>query len=150
MDAQKQTQGMSPNARAKLIAAGLMIGIIVLLTIGVMGCMACANRGAKNSTGTNQVLSPAARAYLATAMPALAKATDEYNAGSIAQAVAAWKAVGDFPNRNATDDFVSTDYLAYANDVRYYMVNDGSVDLKQLEDAKSKAETTIAAFMPGH
>ena len=131
-----------------LAGCGIVVGIVVLLTIGVMGCMACANSGSKNSTGTNQVLSPAAQAYLATAMPALAKATDEYDAGNVTQAAATWKAIGDFPNRNDTDNFVSSDYLAYANDVRYYMVNDGSVNLKQLEDAKSKAETTISAFMP--
>lgn len=50
------------------------------------------------------------------------------------------------PYSTSADKILSDDYLAYANNVRYYMVGDGSATLRDVEDSRTKAETTLAAL----
>ena len=135
---------LTPSASRKPLSHNAKVGIGAVAVILILSVIIAAiGHGGSSSTDT---LSPEAKAYLDRAMPALAQVTSEYQAGNVAQAAADWKAIGDFPDNNSTDDYVSKDYLTYANNVRYYMVGDGSVNLKQLEDSRTKAEQTIAAF----
>ena len=126
---------LTHNAKVGIGALTVIIVLAVIIGVATSG-----------SDSSDQKLSAAAKTYLDRAMPALAQVTSEYESGNVAQAAADWKAIGDFPVNNTTDDYVSKDYLTYANNVRYFMVGDGSVNLKQLEDSKTKAEQTIAAL----
>jgi hypothetical protein len=101
---------------------------------------------ASSSAQVPEKLSIEAKVYLQEAMPKLQRITEEYNAGDTPKAVRDWKSLGSIPMTNAADQAVSADYLAYANNVRYYMVGDGSVTLKQLEASREKARQTIAAY----
>ena len=141
----------TPSAPRRSLSRNAKVGIGVVVAL-IVGTLIISALGQSNSSSDSQSnsssdkLSPEAKAYLDSAMPALAQVTSEYESGNVAQASADWQAIGDFPNNNSTDDYVSKDYLTYANNVRYFMVGDGSVNLKQLEDSRTKAEQTISAF----
>jgi len=63
------------------------------------------------------------------------------------RALKLWKSIGGtVPYSTSADKVLSDDYLAYANNVRYYMVGDGSATLRDVEDSRTKAETTLAAL----
>jgi hypothetical protein len=93
-----------------------------------------------------EALSPEAAHYLERSMWALNKATVVYQNGDTARARHLYKSIGRFPIMSDTDFAVSVPYLAYANNVRYCMVDDGSCTLKQLEASRAKAEAAIAAY----
>jgi len=93
-----------------------------------------------------EALSPEAAHYLKRSMWALNKATVAYQNGDTARARHLYKSIGRFPIMSDTDSSVSVPFLAYANNVRYYMVGDGSCTLKQLEVSRAKAEAAIASY----
>jgi hypothetical protein len=91
-------------------------------------------------------LSVEAALYLDDAMLTLKKATVAFQNGDIVRAGKLYRSVETMPIVNAPDEVVSRDYLAYANNVRYYMIDDGSCTLKELEASRAQAEATIAAY----
>lgn len=127
---------------------GVIIGGVVIILVIVMAASGSKGSGAAgdSSSSSSDTLSTEAAAYLSSAMPMLERTLSEFQAGNVDQAAADWKSIGNMPINNSTDDFVSGDYLTYANNVRYYMVGDGSVNLMELEDSKTKAEETVSAF----
>ena len=102
--------------------------------------------GAAAKTQDDSALSAGTLAYLKRAMPQLEKVMRQWNAGQAQKAVATWGAIGDIPASTTADKAMAADYLEYANNVRYYMVGDGSATLKDVEDAKEKAERTLASL----
>ena len=92
-------------------------------------------------------LSRATLVYFAASMPKLAKITRDWQTGKFSAAIKMWKALPPIPETTTADQVAGKDYLTYANDVRYYIVGDGSVNLKQLEDARATAEATIESLL---
>lgn len=123
----------------------VLIVIVVVVALGWIGCgKACGGLNSPEAESETH-LSPAANAYLDKTMPKLAAITEAYQAGDIETAVRMWKSIGSMPQKTTMDYVVGKDFLEYANNVRYYMLDDGSCTLKQLEDSRADAESTIAA-----
>ena len=80
------------------------------------------------------------------AMPKLEEMLSAFQDGNVNKATKLWKSIPDIPVNTTADDLVANDYLEYANNVRYYMIGDGSATLKDVESSKAKAEETIASF----
>lgn len=134
----------------------LLIGVVVVLFSIVAGLLI--SDALQNSTSgstapaaeapDDSVLSPETAAYLAKAMPTLEKVMRLWSDGDNLKAVDAWGSIGDIPTTTTADEIMADAYLEYANNVRYYMVGDGSATLKDVEQAKSKAEELQAAYAP--
>ena len=114
----------------------------ILMVVGVAGC----GSSGTSTSGDDSKLSAETSAYLDMAMPALEKAMAQWDAGNATAAAKTWKAIGDIPVNTSADQVMADDYLKYANNVRYYMVGDGSATLKDVEDSKANAESTLSAF----
>ena len=127
---------------------GVIIGVVVIILVIIMAASGSHDSGGAGSSseGSSDTLSAEASAYLSSAMPTLERILAEFQAGNVDQATAGWNSIGDMPINNSTDDFVSGDYLTYANNVRYYMMQDGSATLRDVEDSKTTAEMTVAVF----
>jgi hypothetical protein len=121
----------------------VIVGAATVLMVG--GVAGCGSSGTGTS-GDDSKLSAETRAYLDSAMPALEKAMSQWDAGNAAAAAKTWKSIGDIPANTSADQVMADDYLKYANNVRYYMVGDGSATLKDVEDSKANAESTLSAF----
>jgi hypothetical protein len=126
---------------------GVVIGGIIIILVIVVAASGGGSSGTDSTaaSSSSDTLSPETATYLDSAMPMLAQTLAEFQAGNVEQAATYWKSIGTMPINNETDDYVSGDYLTYANNVRYYMIGDGSCDLRTLEDSKTTAEMTIAA-----
>jgi len=123
------------------------VAVIVLALVGV----ACGSTGSTSSTGSgvsqnDAQLSAGTTAYLATAMPAMQKIMADWRSEKYTAAGKLWKSIGDIPEATSADQVMGDAYLKYANNVRYYMVGDGSANLKDVEDSKTKAQDTLAGF----
>jgi hypothetical protein len=103
--------------------------------------------GAATSSAPASQLSETTLTYLATAIPALAVTMDQWQAGEYGKATKRWKSIGDIPTENAADNVMADAYLAYANNVRYYMIGDGSATLKDVETARDEAMATLDGFV---
>ena len=114
-----------------------LILIVVVVALGGIGC--------GTEVKSEMHLSPTTKAYLNKTMPKLATIAEVYQAGNMKRAVRLWKSIGSMPQETTMDYVVGKDFLKYANNVRYYMLGDGSCTLKQLEDSRADAEGTIAA-----
>ena len=129
-----------PQGHGVSFARIVVIVAATLLAVGIMACGSSSGGG----TGDDSKLSSETRAYLDSAMPALEQVMAEWQAGKATKAAKEWKAIGDIPETTTMDYVIGKDYLKYANDVRYYMVGDGSATLKDVEDAKANAEASMA------
>jgi hypothetical protein len=87
-------------------------------------------------------MSPQAKSFLVRAMPALDRVLAEYQAGNDTQAASDWDAIGGMPALTPSDLTVAEQYSAYANAVRAYLLENGS--LQQVEAAKSATQAAIA------
>jgi len=116
--------------------------VVFLAVVSIMGC----GSSGSGTTGDDSKLSAETIAYLDTAMPALEQVMADWDAGESTKAAKEWKAIGDIPVNTTADSVMADDYLKYANNVRYYMVGDGSATLKDVEDSKTNAENTLLGF----
>lgn len=142
----------TPATRKPMSKRRRIIVGVVLFWLLCAGCAALLDSGSddtgSNDTGQNDMsLSPQAKAYLDSAMPALSNVLSEYQSGDAQRAADDWGAIGDMPQNTTADGVVGEHYLTYANNVRYYMMQDGSCTLKELEDSRQDAELTIAAAL---
>ena len=103
------------------------------------GCVALINRNNQKT----QPMSSEAKAFVDRAMPALDQVMAEYQAGNDTQAAHDWNAIGDMPALTPVDLAVAKKYTAYADDVRSYLLGDGSATLQQVEAAKAAAQAAI-------
>ena len=88
-------------------------------------------------------MSSEARAFVDRAMPALDQVLAEYQAGDDTQAAHDWNAIGEMPALTPVDLTVAEKYTAYADDVRGYLLGDGSATLQQVEAAKAATQAAI-------
>jgi hypothetical protein len=122
--------------------------VLVLLSAGVWwGCGRLLNSSGSSSS-SDEKMSPATIAYMDEAMPKLDIVLRKFDNGNLASAAKLWKSIGNVPTANYLDEAVAKDYLTYANNVRYYMIGDGSATLKDVEDSRTKAKTTLEALRP--
>lgn len=113
----------------------VIVGVAILVAAGASAC----------GSGTSG-LSVETVTYMDTAMPALEKAMGQWQNGNYDAAVKTWKAIGDFPGTTSADQVMSNHYLKYANNVRYYFMQDGSATLKDVEESKTDTESMYAAL----
>ena len=113
--------------------------ILVACVLAFAGCVALINRGNQKT----QPMSPEAKAFVDKAMPALDQVLAEYRAGNDTQAAQDWNAIGDMPALTLVDFAVAKNYTAYADDVRSYLLGDGSATLQQVEAAKAATQAAI-------
>lgn len=91
-------------------------------------------------------LSAKTSAYADNAMRNTDKALRKFNAGDTAGAAAAYLDVPKtMPVDTAADQVLSGDLLAYINNARYYMIGGGAT-LKDVEESRAKAESTLASL----
>lgn len=123
----------------------VLAAIVLLVAVSTVAVLSgCA--GSSGDSGT--ALSAETVAYVDDAMPKLDRVLQKFDSGNVAAAAKLWKSIGDIPTNTAADEVLSGDYLTYANNVRYYMIGDGSVTLKELESSREKAKTTLASLRP--
>ena len=113
--------------------------VLVACVLAFAGCVALINR----SNQKTQPMSSEAKAFVAKAMPALDQVLVEYQAGNDTQAAHDWSAIGDMPALTPADLGVAKLYTAYADDVRSYLLGDGSATLQQVEAAKAATQAAI-------
>ena len=131
--------------------------LIAAVTAALMsGCAGSTSGGASPSSGSasspsgdsGMKMSAETAGYMNKAMPKLNKITQEWTRGNQMAAAKLWKSIGNVPGSTAADQVASKDYLTYANNVRYYMIGDGSATLKDVEDSRAKAKATLADLRP--
>jgi hypothetical protein len=121
----------------------LIVPLVLVACVAVAaGVLAIARSNSEQTTGS---LSPEASAFIQRAMPALDKVMAEAQAGNDTQAAADWDALGEMPALTPADLSVAVKYTAYANAVRGYLLQDGSVTQQQVEAAKKATDSAIAA-----
>ena len=113
--------------------------ILVACVLAFAGCVALINR----SNQKTQPMSSEAKAFVDRAMPALDQVLAEYQAGNDTQAAHDWSAIGEMPALTLVDLAVAKSYTAYADDVRSYLLGDGSSTLQQVEAAKAATQAAI-------
>ncbi len=113
--------------------------ILVACVLAFAGCVALINRNNRKT----QPMSSGATAFVDKAMPALDKVLAEYQAGNDTQAAQDWNAIGEIPALTPADLAVAEKYTAYADDVRSYLLGDGSATLQQVEAAKAATQAAI-------
>lgn len=141
--------------RLAFMAAALLL-IAAVTAILMNGCAGSTGGGA--SPSSDSVSSPSGDSglkmsaetagYMNKAMPKLNKITQEWTRGNQMVAAKLWKSIGNVPGSTAADQVASKDFLTYANNVRYYMIGDGSATLKDVEDSREKAKATLADLRP--
>lgn len=131
---------------SKLTWGVIIGGVVIVVSIILLATDPFHVNSGSGSGGSSDTLSAEASAYLSAAMPMLEKTLSDFQAGNVAQAASDWEGIGDMPINNSADDFVSGDYLTYANNVRYYMLGDGSATLRDVEESQVQAEAAISAF----
>jgi hypothetical protein len=125
-----------------------MVGALLLIALTTAALMkGCAGSGGSGSAGGTKASADTV-AFIDDAMPKLAKLLDRWNNGNQAGAVKLWKSIGTVSLTTAADKVLTDAYLTYANNVRYYMIGDGSVNLKELEASRTKAEETLTSLRP--
>jgi hypothetical protein len=131
--------GAAPAGKKPRSWRGLIILVVlVAFVLAFAGCMALISRNNKKTVA----MSPQAKAFLVRAMPALDRVLAEYQAGNNTQAASDWDAIGGMPALTPSDLTVAEQYSAYANAVRAYLLENGS--LQQVEAAKSATKAAIA------
>jgi hypothetical protein len=124
----------------------LIVPVVLILCVAAgAGVLALARSSSRQSA---QTLSPEASAFLGKAMPALDHVLAEAQAGSDTQAAHDWDAIGDMPALTPADLTIAEKYQVYANDVRGYLLQDGSTTLQQVQAAKAATTSAIAAAKP--
>ena len=118
---------------------------VLLFTVIVLGAAILGACGGSSGTDVTK-LSAETRAYLGNAMPELEGVMSDWSAGKYEAAANRWKRIGDIPTSTAADEVMADDYLKYANNVRYYMLQDGSATMKDVEESKAAAEATLSGF----
>ena len=113
--------------------------ILVACVLAFAGCVALINR----SNQKTQPMSSESKAFIAKAMPALDQVLAEAQAGNDTQAAHDWNAIGDMPALTPADLGIAKLYTAYADDVRSYLLGDGSATLQQVEAAKAATQAAI-------
>ena len=113
--------------------------ILVACVLAFAGCVALINRNNQKT----QPMSSESKAFIGKAMPALDQVLAEYQAGNDTQAAHDWSAVGEMPALTLVDLAVAKSYTAYADDVRSYLLGDGSTTLQQVEAAKAATQAAI-------
>jgi hypothetical protein len=113
--------------------------ILVACVVAFAGCVALINR----SNQKTQPMSSEARAFVDKAMPALDRVLAEAQAGNDTQAAHDWNAIGEMPALTPVDLTIAEKYTAYADDVRAYLLGDGSATLPQVEAAKAATQAAI-------
>ena len=113
--------------------------ILVACVLAFAGCVALINRNNQKL----QPMSSGATAFVDKAMPALDHVTAEAQAGDDTQAASDWNAIGEMPALTPVDLAVAEKYTAYADDVRSYLLGDGSATLPQVEAAKAATQAAI-------
>lgn len=93
-------------------------------------------------------MSAEATRYMDKEMPKLAKITRLWTTSHVVEAAKLWKSIKGPTGYAPADEAASRDFLTYANNVRYYMIGDGSATLKDVEDSREKAQATIADLRP--
>jgi hypothetical protein len=121
----------------------LWIAIGVLVVLALAGCGA---GQAGTSTTDDSALSPTMVKWTKMSMAGADKVSALWNGGNYTAAVKKWKAISDAPVLTTADSVLADDVLAYLNNLRYFMVGDGSVDLKELESSREKAAQTLASL----
>ena len=128
----------------RIIFAVLVAGV---LAVGVVACGGSSSSGSGGSgSNADDKISAETQAYLDDAMPRLKKIVSAFRDGDYDKAGKLWKSIGDIPGSTTADSVVSDAYLEYANNVRYYIIDDGSATLKDVEESQAKAEETIASY----
>ena len=126
-----------------VIIAGILICLVVIVAAT---SHSSGSAGASGIPGQDDnKLSAETSTYLDRCMPLLKSSLADYAAGNYDSAAADYKACGDIPVNTTMDQVVADKYLAYANDVRYYMIPNGGVTLEQVESAQSDAEGSVSA-----
>ena len=122
-----------------------IIGVVVVALAVAAGLGISALLKDNHLTPTSK-LSPETRAYVENAMPELGNVMLFYTGGEYARAIRRWDALGEIPVATEADNTMADAYLEYANNVRYYMMDDGSATLKDVESAKARVEGLLAEF----
>jgi len=126
--------------------------VVLLLAAGCGTTAMTTNSAAPSAKATasdgGAKMSPQLTAYMNKAMPKLAKITHLWTVGQAVVAAKLWKSIKGPIGYTAADQVASKDYLTYANNVRYYMIGDGSATLKDVESSREKAQATIADLRP--
>lgn len=118
-----------------------LVGIAVLATAAILsGC----GSTEPSAPPDKQTASAETTAYVDNAMPVLESIMDLWMDGKYQAAADLWKAMGNIPVVNAADDVLADAYLEYANNVRYWMIDDGSANMKDVETSREKAEAVLA------
>jgi hypothetical protein len=124
-----------------VLTAASLLALCLLVTI-VAGC------GATTASDGDAMLSPKAQHYLKTAMPKLEKMIAAGKVGDMAKASRLWDTIGQMPLKTTGDSVVEGAFVDYANSVRYWLIDDGSATLKDVEKAQEKAQNYIANATP--
>ena len=124
----------------------LAVLITVALAAGIAACGGSSGSDGSDSGNADDKLSAETQAHLDMAMPKLEKIVAAFQNGNYDKAGSLWESIGDIPVNTTADNIVADDYLEYANNVRYWMIDDGSATLKDVETSKTKADATIASF----
>ena len=126
--------------------------VVTLLAAGCGTATVTTNSTAPSAKATasdnGAKMSPQLVAYMDKAMPKLAKITRLWTTGQVVVAAKLWKSIEGPIAYAAADEVASRDYLKYANNVRYYMIGDGSATLKDVESSREKAQATISDLRP--
>lgn len=123
-----------------LLAAGCGTTAMTTNSAAPSAKATASDNGAKMSAETTR--------YMDKTMPKLAKITRLWTTGHVVEAAKLWKSIDSVPGYEAADQAASRDFLPYANNVRYYMIGDGSATLKDVESSREKAQATIADLRP--
>ena len=127
----------------------ITIAIVILATLAVALAGCGVEQAATAAVAPSVSATPAANAeltaskdtlrYVKRTMPKLAKVRSLWSGGNYDAAVKLWKSIGSIPVSTPVDKKLSKAYLGYANDLRYWMLQDGSCTTRQLETSQEKA-----------
>ena len=129
------------------IVITIVIVILATLAVALAGCGV--EQAATAAVAPSVSAAPAAKAeptasketlrYMKKTMPKLEKMRRLWSAGNQDAAAKLWRSVKSIPVNTSVDDKLADAYLVYANNVRYWMMEDGSCNMKQLEVSQEKA-----------
>jgi len=121
----------------------ITVAVVVVLTVYVFGCAKILN-----TTDDSTKASADTVAFIDEAMPKLVTILRKWQNGEQMGAVKLWKSMGRVPSATVEDSVLSDDYLEYANNVRYYMLGDGSATMRDVEDSRQNVEYTLESLRP--
>ena len=115
--------------------------IVAVAVIGILGLTAC---------GGDSKASPQAVAFVDHALVKLDAMQKKFDNGNVNGALALWKSLGAMPTseNNASDQVLKDDFTTYANNLRYYLIGDASMNLQKLESSRQQVETTLQLERP--